>query len=52
MNKLLALGGLIAMMTACSGLSNTAGGHPSGNTVAAILGYHGPVERSGVFDSN
>lgn len=52
MNKLLAIASVVAMMSACSGLSTNAGGNPSGAGVAAALGYHGPVERSGARDSN
>lgn len=52
MNKLLAVAGVIAMMSACSGLSTNAGDHPSGANVAAMLGYHGPVERSRDLGSN
>lgn len=49
MNKLLALAGVVALMTACAGMSNGADGESSGATVAAILGYHGPVHRTGAF---
>ncbi|MHB1122349.1 MAG: hypothetical protein ACYC0T_06445 [Ramlibacter sp.] len=52
MNKLLAIASVIAMMSACSGLPLKAGGDPSGASVAAMLGYHGPVERSRALDSN
>ena len=52
MNKLLAIASVVAMMSACSGLSPNAGGKPSGASVAAMLGYHGPVERSWALDSN
>lgn len=52
MNKLLAIASVVAMMSACSGLSPNAGGNPSGAGVAAVLGYHGPVERSWALDSN
>jgi hypothetical protein len=51
MNKLLAIASVVAMMSACSGLSIDAGGNPSGASVAAMLGYHGPVERSRGLDS-
>lgn len=52
MNKLLAIASVVAMMSACSGLSTNAGGNPSGASVAAMLGYHGPVERAWGRDSN
>jgi hypothetical protein len=49
MNKLLALAGVVALMSACAGLSNTSGGNTAyaepGAAGAASLGYHGPVHR-------
>lgn len=49
MNKLLALAGVVALMSACAGLSNTGGGNAAyvgpGAAGAAHLGYHGPVHR-------
>ena len=52
MNKLLAIASVIAMLSACSGLSTNGSGNPSGASVAAMLGYHGPVERAWGRDSN
>ena len=49
MNRLLALAGVVAMMSACAGLSNTGDGASAyvgpGAAEAAHLGYHGPVYR-------
>jgi hypothetical protein len=49
MNKLLVLAGVVALMSACTGLSNTSGGNTAsmgaGAAEAADLGYHGPVHR-------
>lgn len=50
MNRLLALAGVVAMMSACAGLSNTGDGRSAhvgpGAAEAAALGYHGPVYRT------
>jgi hypothetical protein len=49
MNRLLALAGVVAMMSACAGLSDTGDGGSAyvgpGAAEAASLGYHGPVHR-------
>ncbi len=49
MNKLLALAGVVALMSACTGLSNKGGGNTTsagpGAAGAAYLGYHGPIHR-------
>lgn len=49
MNRLLALAGVVAMMSACAGPSNTGDGGSAyvgpGAAEAAYLGYHGPVHR-------
>jgi hypothetical protein len=48
MNRWLALAGVVAMISACAGLSNTGGdpAYPGPAAEAAYLGYHGPVYRA------
>lgn len=49
MSKLLMLAGVVALISACAGLSNTSEGNTAsmgaGAAAAADLGYHGPVHR-------
>lgn len=49
MKQLLALAGVVAMITACSGMSRTSVDTSftgPGAATAASLGFHGPVERA------
>ena len=46
MKNLLALAGVVALMTACAGVSGTADDGANGGVSAAMLGYHGPLQAA------
>ncbi len=53
MNRLLALAGIVVLVTACAGLAYTGGAERQlsgpGAAEAADLGYHGPTHRDRVL---
>lgn len=47
MKNLLALAGVVALMTACAGFAGSADGGGDGASIAAMLGYHGRIAAMG-----
>lgn len=47
MKNLLALASVVALMSACAGWSGSADDGANGAVVAAMLGYHGPLQAAG-----